>query len=130
VTHDIPIKNAQKFAQSLQNSGITIVYLSGRNASQMKNGTVKQLQKHAFPMDNCKIVLKENEDVADDEFKAQAFKRLMREHHILANFENEYVNLAAMAKIAPNCHHVIMDGPHSDKLVPPLDITVFRIKQF
>jgi phosphoglycolate phosphatase-like HAD superfamily hydrolase len=130
VLHDKPFANAPEFVHSLEKQGCKILYLSGRSAQRMREGTLEQLETHGFPTAQSELCLKTNPAQDDHLFKAEAFSDFMKRFQIVANFENEYSNIAAMAELAPDCRHVIVDAPHSDKSIPQLDVPVFRISGY
>jgi hypothetical protein len=130
VVHDKPFANAPEFVHSLEKLGCKILYLSGRSFQKMRAGTLEQLETHGFPTTQTELCLKKDASQDDHLFKAEAFSDFMERFQIVANFENEYSNIAAMAELDANCRHVIVDAPHSDKNIPRLSVPVFRISGY
>lgn len=131
VEFDKPVAGAPAFVKKCIDAGYKIVYLSGRLDQTMRAGTEEQLLAFGFPLnEHCLIDLKDRSDLDDMDFKNHAFMRLCAKHWVLANFENEYVNLAAMAMHQRECVHVILDTQHSARPVAPLAVPVYRISHF
>ncbi|MBX9704036.1 MAG: HAD family acid phosphatase [Silvanigrellaceae bacterium] len=130
IRFDSLIPGASEFVNACLNEKIKIVYLTGRAEKHMQIGTKSQLSKFSFPLDNCEIYMMLDTFMDDHLYKSQVIRDLMQEHTIIANFENEYINLAHMALEAPEALHVIVDSQHSGRQVPQLDIPIYRIKSF
>jgi hypothetical protein len=89
-----------------------------------------QLEKAGFSMENSEIILKTDEAMDDCVFKALALSEICKRYSVLANFENEYTNIAAMAAIPKPILHVIVDAPHSSREVPNIPVSVLRLLGF
>lgn len=125
--YDHVMPNSPTFLKEISNQGIHIIYLTGRYASRMTEGTKIQLEKHGFPLENCDLILKEKIHLEDQIFKAEQVRNAMERFDVIGNFENEYFNLAYMALEAPDAVHVIVDSQHSGRLTPELDVPIYRI---
>jgi len=130
VKYDTVMENSNYFLHEIYKRNIHIVYLTGRYASSMTEGTHAQLAQHNFPLKNCDIVLKENLALEDFVFKSEQIKKIAQKYDVIGNFENEYSNLGHMAKEAPHAVHAIVDSQHSGKMAPDLNMTVYRICQY
>lgn len=131
VEFDRAIPGAQPFIQNVQQSGIQIIYLTGRNASTMEQGTRKQLKQLGMPLENTQLHMKHSAHIEDHLFKEGIFSELSREYKIIGNFENEYLNLKTMMDIIPGpCLHAIVDSQHSARPVPANHHKVYRIPHF
>lgn len=130
VQYDLVMKNSAQFVHQIKQQGIHVVYLTGRYASKMSQGTKTQLHKHGFPLDDCDVILKEDIHMEDQIFKAEQIKRISAGHDVIGNFENEYFNIAFMAMEAPCAVHVIVDSQHSGRLPPELNMPVCRVHHF
>jgi hypothetical protein len=131
VEFDRMIPGAQSFIQNLQQSGIQIIYLTGRNAATMEQGTRKQLAQLGLPLENTRLHMKHSAHIDDHLFKEGVFAELSRDFKIVGNFENEYLNLKTMMDIIPGpCLHAIVDSQHSARPVPANPQKVYRIRNF
>lgn len=130
VEFDIPVEGAAAFAQRCAAKGMKIVYLSGRHSTVMQDGTFEQLQKNGFPVENVEFVLKPDSNMEDLAFKEAAFADIAKRYSVVANFENEYVNIAAMVISDPHACHVIVDTQHSGRPVAPLSHPILRLRSF
>jgi hypothetical protein len=68
--------------------------------------------------------------VDDAIFKAMALGKIAEQYSVIANFENEYSNLAAMSIVPQNILHVVVDAPHSPREVPESPISIYRLLNF
>lgn len=127
---DKPVEGASQFASRCRELGLKIVYLTGRHDRIMRAGTIEQLRKFGFPHEGVEYYLKKDSAIEDVIFKESAFEDIASRHHVVANFENEYVNIASMVLTKPDACHVILDTQHSGRPVPPLKHLVYRIRSF
>lgn len=129
--YDEPVPGAAAFLKRVQDIGVRVLYLSGRHTKRMRDNTILQLKRHGMPVDDTTLKLKESPREKDTVYKPRAFRELADRWHVLANFENEYVNLHAMLVNRPEpIVPVIVDTPHSAVPVPPLPCEVLRIQDF
>lgn len=128
---DVPVSGAPEFARWCKDDlGLRLVYLSGRYERVMSEGTRAQLLRYGFPWEGTELRLKPDNLMDDSEFKQRAFAEVASRHGIVANFENEYVNLALMAACEPDAVHVILDSQHSGRFVPQCQADVLRLLTF
>ncbi|MCA2961439.1 MAG: HAD family hydrolase [Silvanigrellales bacterium] len=127
---DRPVEGAKAFVDALHSQGVHICYLTGRDSRGMHQGTVRQLEVHGFPLEGCTLMLKAGHELEDHIYKQEAFAVFASKWSIVGNFENEYVNLGAMAPSAPQAVHVILDTQHSGRPVPTLPGKVWRLADF
>jgi hypothetical protein len=131
VEFDRMIPGAVTFIQQLKESGIEIIYLTGRSALTMEQGTRRQLAQLGLPLENTQLHMKHSPHIDDHLFKEGVFAELSREFKIVGNFENEYLNLKTMMDIIPGpCLHAIVDSQHSARPVPANPQKVYRIRNF
>jgi FMN phosphatase YigB (HAD superfamily) len=130
VLHDKPHPGALAFVRTLHAHGIHIIYLTGRSQHSSATGTRLQLEKAGFPLAHANIILKEDETADDAFFKAMALGNIASRFSVIANFENEYSNLAAMSVVPQNILHVVVDAPHSSREIPDNPISIFRLLNF
>lgn len=127
---DKPFAGAADFVNSFHKSGVQIVYLSGRHDKVMRPGTKAQLEQGGFPLIGCEIVLKTDHAQEDNEFKGEAFKAICSKFNVVANFENEYINIAAMLQWNQNCSQVIFDSQHSGRNCPDIPTDISRLENW
>lgn len=131
VEFDRKISGASEFVHKMRSLGIQIVYLTGRSAHTMKQGTKKQLELLGFPVENCRLFMKENCKESDHIFKENTVRVLSQTDKVIANFENEYINLHSMMAFLPqDCLHILVDSQHSGRPVPPNPVPIFRIRDY
>lgn len=108
---DVPIAGAAEFVRDLWRRGALVVYLSGRNAEAMLQGTTASLQKWSFPLGvrGTQLVLKPRFDEPDETFKQASLDAITALGKIVASFENEPGNLSAMAQRWPDAAVVFLD---------------------
>lgn len=130
VTLDVPIPGAVTFVNDVADSGAVIVYLTGRDTPNMRNGTVMDLRSHKFPVpDESKVILitKPGFDEDDLTYKQDAIKRIRKLGTVVGCFENEPRNSNLLVVSFPEALHVFLDTAHSGKVEPLLsDLLVIK----
>ncbi|HEY0137004.1 MAG TPA: HAD family hydrolase [Nannocystis sp.] len=108
---DVPLPGAAAYVQDLWRRGALVVYLSGRNAEAMLTGTTASLQKWGFPVGvrGAQLILKPTFAEPDETFKQASLDHITSLGSVVASFENEPGNLAAMATRWPAAAHVFLD---------------------
>lgn len=102
LAHDQPFPGAIDFVESCHQEA-KIIYLTGRDLPGMGEGTKASLKNHGFPWDTerTKLMMKEDPQEADFEFKTNALKKIAQLGTVVASFENELKNLNQMAETFP-----------------------------
>ena len=108
---DVPLPGAAAYVQDLWRRGALVIYLSGRNAEAMLTGTTASLQKWGFPVGvrGAQLILKPTFAEPDETFKQASLDHITSLGSIVASFENEPGNLAAMATRWPAATAVFLD---------------------
>jgi len=108
---DVPLPGAAAYVQDLWRRGALVIYLSGRNAEAMLTGTTASLQKWGFPLGvrGAQLILKPTFAESDETFKQASLDHITSLGSIVASFENEPGNLAAMATRWPAATAVFLD---------------------
>jgi HAD superfamily, subfamily IIIB (Acid phosphatase) len=127
---DLPTEGSLEFVKKVELMGCKIIYLTGRDEKVMRQGTIEQLSKNKFPLNDCEFILKKVSNQDDHEFKKEAFQTLTTKFNVIGNFENEYLNIREMSLIQPQCIHTILDSQHSGRPVETLQHKVYRLKDF
>ncbi|MBC7661424.1 MAG: HAD family hydrolase [Chitinophagaceae bacterium] len=101
---DRAFPGAQQFVKKCQDMGAHIVYLTARDHMGMYQGTIEALDLLKFPMHSpdIHIMLKPEVSMNDHHFKVGALEQIASLGEVVASFENELVNLNAMAERFPN----------------------------
>ena len=128
--YDTLIKNSADFIHKIHENNIAIFYLTGRHFNLMHKGTLEQLNKYSFPLNENNLIMKKSSFIDDQIFKSEEIKTLSKQYNIIGNFENEYLNLAYMCLETPSTIHVIMDSQHSGRPTPELHTPIYRITEF
>lgn len=129
--HDRPNSGAVEFVKQLHNTGARVIYLTGRSAPEMREGTVRNLMRDGFPLekDGAILLMKPRAELDDKHHKESAVSNLMGQSNLIASFENEPVNLMAMNAIAPEAIHVFVDTVCSEAKALP-GKALYRIRDF
>lgn len=100
--YDEPTLGAQEYVTKLYESGVQVIYLTGRDTPLMGFGTFDQLKRHKFPIEvpRTRLILKPKRHMDDMLFKTQVIEKLLGQGEVVAHFENEPKNIVAMAKKA------------------------------
>lgn len=118
---------AVAFAKSLSSLGARIVYLTARHASTMESGTQQTLKRDGFALgENETLIMKVDEAESDSDFKAGVYEKVAHLGRVVASFENEPKNLAALFERFPKAMHVFADTLCSQAPARPLS-GIFRI---
>lgn len=121
---------AARFAHELYAMGLTVVYLTGRDEPRMGDGTRDNLVRDGFPWgERTELLLKSHFEKPDLEHKRDAAASVRRHGNLVASFENEPVNLVALAELFPDAMHVFVETVYSDH-VAPLGRELYRIRGF
>ncbi len=130
LAHDHPYAGAAEYVRAVKREGARIIYLTGRERSKMQTGTIENLKRDGFPMDETTFLLmRENPFFDDVEHKRTAVQKWIGKGTIVATFENEPRNLVELKKMLPSAIHVFVDTICSDY---PADVThgLYRITKF
>ncbi len=92
--YDAVKDGAVEFAQLCHEAGATIVYLAGRDVTDLLPGTVTALRKWGFPVGEVgvELVLKPDATLSDEAFKRASLPVLRRIGSVVAFFDNEPAN--------------------------------------
>lgn len=130
-SNDKPNPGAAQYVRRLHMAGVKIVYLTGRNVSRMHDGTLANLQKHGFPVDDDRAILMMKQDLKQDdlEYKKSTFPVIAQMGTVVGVFENEPANINAHHDAFPNAIAIFLDTIHSPKPDVP-EQGVFWVKTF
>jgi hypothetical protein len=128
---------AVEFVNSLEDHGIGVVYLTGRDRPRTGQGTLNSLKKLGFKMgENYRLLMKPTPTEFDVVFKKRAIEVLVRQHQVLAMIDNEPENLVMFARHSPHSEIVFFHSIMSPR-VPEENIQkylngrkVLRLKNF
>jgi hypothetical protein len=121
-SEDVEIAGASRFLNEVYESGIEVIYLTGRWKSTMFDATVDSLEKFNFPLkDKSRLFLKPDSKLKDAPFKIEVLKSLLAAYSESAKFwfiDNEPVNTNAAIKQLPEAKVVFFDWAHSKREEP------------
>lgn len=118
--HDTIYPQANLFVQSVKDLGSEVIYLTGRQADLMYEGTVKNLNRFGFPLASPKhLNMKPSGHDLDEDFKTLWFKNEHRRFSNLWFFENEPVIIEQVRVATPSVQIVFVDSTHSGKAESP-----------
>jgi hypothetical protein len=131
VALDLPIPGGARFVRTLNEAGVTPVYLTGRDAPNMLLGTLGCLQGDGFPVGtiDTRIVLKDRFEREDNEYKEAVIESLKRSGTVIAAFDNE-PGLCNLFKVAfPEAAVCLLDTSHGPG-APSLNDGILKAEDF
>jgi hypothetical protein len=128
VAIDLPVRGAVAFVNTLAQGGVVPVYLTGRDAPNMLQGTLASLQGDGFPVGtiNTRIVLKDAFEREDLEYKADVVTRLKRTGEVIAAFDNEPGLCNLLKESFPDAFVCLIDTNHAPGAPPLRDDVITR----
>lgn len=120
---DILYPSANEYVKHLHGMGAEILYLTGRNETRMRDGTLRALYQHGFPLfSDSKLLMKPNDLETDEYFKVMALRGLIHDYDHIWFFENEPLIIADVRAALPQIQIVFVKSAHSGKAPAPLDL--------
>jgi hypothetical protein len=131
LSFDRPYAGAAEYVKALHGAGAEIVYLTGREAARMKEGTKKNLVRDGFPWEvpRTHLWMKENSQWDDLYHKQHTARSLLSLGTPVASFENEPRNIAGLIEVFPEAMHIFVETICSE-LPAPVCRGLYRIKSF
>jgi hypothetical protein len=131
VLHDLPTPGAVSFVRKLWEGGIVPIYLTGRPAPTMLVGTVRALQRDGFPVGtvDTRLVLKDDLETPDDEYKQRVVKQLEESGEVIGAFDNEPALCNGFRRSFSSAIIVHLDTTHSPG-APALDPRIEQVPNF
>jgi FMN phosphatase YigB (HAD superfamily) len=121
--HDEIYPLADEYVRHLKELGADIMYLTGRNESAMKIGTLRVLKRFGFPLDSETFLMMKPSDVETDEsFKTTVLKEIAPHYDHVWFFENEPVIIQDVRRELPMVRIVWVDSTHARRAEPPRDL--------
>jgi hypothetical protein len=100
--HDLAYEGASELVNTVHQSGIEVVYLSGRDHHRSRDGSRSALVKAQFPMgQGTHLMIKKDASVGDLEFKERAATILKSRFRVALTIDNEPENIAMFAQAWP-----------------------------
>jgi beta-phosphoglucomutase-like phosphatase (HAD superfamily) len=120
LTEDVPYPGTAAFVRNLHALGASLVYLTGRDLPRMGEGTLECLKRDGFPIgvERTELRMKASHRLDDVFHKVGIAEALAKQGTVVASFENEPRNFAALAKALPDAIHVFVDTICSNKPAP------------
>jgi hypothetical protein len=126
--HDLIYPGADVFVRRVHDAGADVYYLTGRNETLMREGTMSNLKTWKFPnLPFERIMMKPSDLDSDENFKELRLKEMTPRYDRLWLFENEPVIIHQLRKSLPQLRIVFMDSAHSGKADPPKDLLTLRM---
>lgn len=109
--YDRAYKGSSNFVKKAYEAGAEIVYLTGRDAPGMKQGTTRNLLRDEFPWElpRTHLLMKPEAHLHDLEFKKSASQFVYQKGNLVASFENEPPNVVALFDLFPHAMHIFVD---------------------
>lgn len=116
VVHDLPMPGAPGFARAVAQTGVRVVYLTGRGDKQ-RPATLHNLRRFSFPIDEdgADLLTKPDDEMSDEEWKILGFEQLTQTHRLAAFVDNEPTHLLNAARLYSEVHAVWVDTDHSPR---------------
>lgn len=112
-----------EYVTHLHTLGAEILYLTGRNAGSMKEGTIRMLQRWGFPyFSDSKLYMKPSDVETDEGYKAKVLQELVRQYDHIWFFENEPVIIEQVRALVPKVRIVFVNSVHSGQAAAPVDL--------
>lgn len=129
--YDHAYPGAADFVKSVYAMGAEVVYLTGRDEPGMGDGTRANLLRDGFPwqVERTHLLLKASFKEPDLEHKVNAQHYIKKHGTLIASFENEPANIAALCEVFPEAMHVFVDTVYSDHEAIPRQ-GLYRIEGF
>lgn len=127
--HDAPYSGATNYVNELYNEGIAIKYLTGRDAPNMKTGTLASLKQHGFPFKNIDsdLIMKPYKGFLEDqEYKKNILEKLHAEFKSIWFFENEPLIIKTAETFFPKINFIWIDTTHSRRIDPPIHLPTIK----
>lgn len=126
--HDITYPSADLYVKHLESLGAEIYYLTGRPGKAMGEGTLRSLQKFGFPLkDPSRLLMKPEDEEADEHFKTQALRELLKSYDHIWFFDNEPVIIHEVRATLPQVHIVFVNSVHSGRAAAPTDLPTIQM---
>lgn len=129
---DIPYPGAVEYVNALAENGVQIMYLTGRDAKNMRDGTIISLKKWSFPTNDLEnsLIMKPIKGFSEDEdFKSTKLTEILQAREgSLWFFENEPVIINKVKTSSPHINIVWLDTAHSRK--ETVSENIFVIKKY
>lgn len=112
---------AALYAREVVRAGGKVVYLTGRDAPRMHDGTLENLRKQGFPVSSPEalLMMKPDKSTDDLQFKKDTFAQVAAMGEMEGVFENEPANINAMADAFPAATAIFLDTIHSPTDIVP-----------
>ena len=125
---DRAYEGAAAFARLLHSRGAHVVFLTARDRKPMEATTLRKLSDDGFPVgvDRTQVITKESKDEANEVYKRRVSVTLRAIGPVVASFENEPINLVALAREFPEAVHVFVVSGFREQQAPPVS-GIYRI---
>lgn len=130
---DWPMPGGPAFVAKLYDAGAHIVYLTGRDAPRMLEGTIRSLQLAGYPIGlvRTQLIMKPRSvDLDDTAFKGQVVKHLRQSGTVVALFDNESGNVNMMRTRFPDAKIIFLKTAFDPRKAEPLKPGIRTIKDF
>lgn len=129
--YDAVMPGAVEFVRACHDAGATVVYLAGRDVTDLLPGTVTSLRKWGFPIGEVgvELVLKPDATLSDEAFKRATIPSLRRLGTVVTFFDNEPANCNVARHAWPEAAVGWLET-QSVPGAPPLDAGVEALNDF
>jgi beta-phosphoglucomutase-like phosphatase (HAD superfamily) len=119
---DVPIPGAPEFVRAVRSAGARIAYVTGRPDHAMREGTLRALRRHAYPLplpgdDAVSLFMKPGEGLLDEVWKAVARDLVEARGTPVLVLDNEPAHVNAYARAWPRALAIHLDTDHSERPV-------------
>jgi hypothetical protein len=127
---DRPYEGAPNYVKALYDNNIEVGYLTGRDAPNMKKGTLDSLDQHGFPLDDEKLlIMKSKKGIQlDENYKFEVLKKIRSNNRSIWFFENEPIILRRVEETLPDVKLIFLDTVHSGRAPSPTHLPTIKGK--
>ncbi|MCP4632975.1 MAG: hypothetical protein GY855_08605 [candidate division Zixibacteria bacterium] len=129
--YDQPVPGGVDFVNAISESGIYIIYLTGRDIPRMGEGTIASIKNTGYPFGDGKaeIILKPKYEDDNWEHKNKSVERIKQMGEVALAIDNEPGEVNILADKFPDAIVVMVHTLHSPGAPEPRD-SVLHIKNF
>jgi len=117
VVFDVPTPGAKQFVETLYNSGVVSIYLTGRDTPGMRPGTERSLSMHEFPAprgEMTHLITKSTFEQPDTDYKIESIDTIKAMGTVVGIFDNEPKPMNILARAFPEAESYFLDTLHSN----------------
>lgn len=129
--YDLMYEDSNVFVQMCHSLNCEVFYLTARNETLMREGSIKQLERFSFPLTKPEhLIMKSADDEEDDRFKLNKLIEIKKSFDEVYFFENEPAIIESVNKELPEIKIIFMDSTHSSRRPSPTHLPTITPESF